>query len=61
MKSLSQLYRLRSNSRSLQLPDPQFVPPRWYRLGVLVRKAANKHHLKNPFDSLPFDQSPATC
>jgi hypothetical protein len=61
MRSLHQLYRLRPNTRSLHVPGPQMVPPRWYRLGFLVREVAKKHGLKNPFDLPPFDQSAATC
>lgn len=61
MKSLDQLYRLRPSSRALHLPGPQFVPPHWYRVGVLVRAAAKKHGFRNPFDLPPFDQTGATC
>lgn len=61
MKTLPQLYRLHPNTRSLHLPGAQFVPPRWYGLGMLIRKAVKKHGLKNPFDPPPFDQSAATC
>jgi hypothetical protein len=63
MKSLPQLYRLRTTTRSLHLPGPTFIPPRWYRLGFLVRQAAKKRGLDDQVSplSLPFDQSPATC
>lgn len=59
MRSLHQLYRLHQTSRSLHLPEPDLLPPRWYRLGFLVRRAAKKRGLGNFIP--PFDQSPATC
>lgn len=61
MRLLHQLYRIRPNTRSLDLPGPALVPPHWYRLGFLVRAAVKRRGLKNPFDPPPFDQSAATC
>ncbi len=61
MRSLHQLYRIRPNSRSLDLPGPALVPPHWYRLGFLVRAAAKKRGLRNPFELPPFDQNLAAC
>ena len=63
MKSLHKLYRLRPTVRSLHLPVPDMLPPRWYRLGFLVRQMAKKRGMS---DSLPgsvpsFDQNPAAC